>query len=72
MLSCLWDDAYKITFAAITLQWRIQQIHFILYIYFLLGGGGGGVHEMRLYAKGSVGSFGGRKLRYNKIITRKM
>ena len=43
---------------------------------FLLGGGGGGGgggagHEMRLNAKGTVGSFGGRKLIYNKIITRK-
>ena len=31
----------------------------------------GGGHEMRLNAKGTVGSFGGRKLIYNKIITRK-
>ena len=36
------------------------------------GGGGGEGHEMRLNAKGTVGSFGGRKLiYYNKIITRK-
>ena len=34
-----------------------------------IGGGGGGEHEMRLNAKGTVGSFGGRKLIYNKIIT---
>ena len=27
---------------------------------------------MRLNAKGTVGSFGGRKLIYDKIITRKM
>ena len=32
---------------------------------------GGGGHEMRLNAKGIVGSFGGRKLIDNKIITRK-
>ena len=37
---------------------------------FRVGGGGGG-HEMRLNAKGIVGSFGGRKLIDNKIITRK-
>ena len=30
-----------------------------------------GGHEMRLNAKGTVGRFGGRKLIYNKIITRK-
>ena len=35
-------------------------------------GGGGGGHELRLNAKGTVGSFGGRKLIYNKIISRKM
>ena len=29
---------------------------------------GGGGHEMRLNAKGTVGSFGGRKLIYNKIL----
>ena len=29
------------------------------------------VDEMRMNAKGTVGSFGGRKLIYNKIITRK-
>ena len=34
--------------------------------------GGGGCHEMRLNAKGTVGSFGGRKLICNKIITRKI
>ena len=38
----------------------------------MCGGGGGGRHEMRLNAKGTVGSFGGRKLIYNKIITRKI
>ena len=36
------------------------------------GGGGGGegeeAHEMKLNAKGIVGSFGGRKLIYNNII----
>ena len=32
------------------------------------GGGWGAGHEMRLNAKGTVGSFGGRKLMYNKII----
>ena len=37
-----------------------------------LEGGGGGGHEMRLNAKGTVGSFGGRTLIYNKIITRKI
>ena len=31
--------------------------------------GGGGGHEMRLNAKGTVGSFGQGKLIYNKIIT---
>ena len=36
------------------------------------GGGGGERHEMKLNAKGTVGSFGGRKLIYNKIITRKI
>ena len=36
------------------------------------GGGGGGVHEMRLNANGTAGSFGGRKLIYNKIITHKI
>ena len=30
---------------------------------------GGGGYEMRLNAKGTVGSFGGQKLIYNKIIT---
>ena len=35
-------------------------------------GGGGGGHEMKLNAKGNVGSFGGRKLIYNKIIIRKI
>ena len=35
-------------------------------------GGVGGAHEMRLNVKGTVGSFGGRKLIYNKIITRKI
>ena len=34
--------------------------------------GGGGGHEMRLNAKGTVGSFGGRNLIYNKIITQKI
>ena len=34
--------------------------------------GGGGVHEMRLNVKGTVGRFGGRTLIYNKIITRKI
>ena len=33
------------------------------------GGGGGGGHEMRLNAKGTIGSFGQGKLIYNKIIT---
>ena len=33
--------------------------------------GGGGGHEIRLNSKGTVGSFGGQKLIYNKIITRK-
>ena len=33
---------------------------------------GGGGHEMRLNAMGTVRSFGGRKLIYNKIITRKI
>ena len=33
---------------------------------------GGGGHEMRPNAKGTVGSFGGQKLIYNKIITRKI
>ena len=41
-----------------------------------VGGGGGGwglgEHEMRLNANGTGGSFGGRKLIYNKIITRKI
>ena len=32
-------------------------------------GGGGGGHEMRLNAKGTIGSMGGRKLICNKIIT---
>ena len=32
---------------------------------FVRGGGGG--HEIRLNAKGTVGSFGGRKLIYNKF-----
>ena len=27
---------------------------------------------MRVHAKGTIGSFGGRKLIYNKIITRKI
>ena len=40
-------------------QWRILTFH--------LGGGG---HEMKLNAKGTVGSVGGRKLIYNKIIIR--
>ena len=31
-----------------------------------------GAHEMRLNAKGTVGSFGARILIYNKIITRKI
>ena len=31
-----------------------------------------GAHEMRLNAKGTVGNFGGRKLIYNNIITRKI
>ena len=35
-------------------------------------GVGGWVHEMRVNAKGTVGSFGGRKVLYNNIITRKM
>ena len=30
-------------------------------------GGGGGGHEMRLNAKGTVKSFGGQTLIYNKI-----
>ena len=33
------------------------------------GGWEGWVGEMRLNAKGTVGSFGGKKLIYNKIIT---
>ena len=33
---------------------------------------GGGGHQMRLNAKGTVGSFGGRILIYNKIISRKI
>ena len=44
-------------------EWWIQTFHF---------GGGGGGHEMRLNAKGTVESFGGRKLIYNKIINRKI
>ena len=44
------------------MQWRIQTFH--------LGGGGGGGLEMRLSTKGTVGSFEGRKLIYNKIINR--
>ena len=43
-----------------TCQWRIQTFHL-----------GGGAHEMRLNAKGTVGSIGRRILIYNKIITRK-
>ena len=35
-------------------------------------GVGGGGHEIRLNAKGTVGNFEGRKLIYNKIIPRKM
>ena len=35
-------------------------------------GVGGGSHEMTLIAKGTVGSFGGQKKKYNKIITRKI
>ena len=34
-------------------------IFFNLFIYLFLGGGGQGRHEMRLNAKGTVGSFGG-------------
>ena len=34
--------------------------------------GGGGGHEMSLNVKGTVGSFGGQKLIYNLIITRKI
>ena len=48
-------------------QFRIQTFHW--------GGGGGGGgsgHEMGLNVKGTVGSIGGRKLIYNKIITRKI
>ena len=45
----------------VTMQWRIQTFH--------LGGGEGGGHEMRLNAKGTIGSMGGRKLICNKIIT---
>ena len=36
------------------------------------GGGGGGGHEMTVNAKGIVWNFRGRKLIYNKIITRKI
>ena len=34
------------------------------------GGGGGGAHVMRFNAKVTIGSFEGRKLIYNKIISR--
>ena len=34
--------------------------------------GGGGGHEMKMNAKGTVGSLGERKLIYNKIRTRKI
>ena len=44
--------------APLTYQWRIQTFHL------------GRAHEMRLNAKGTVGSFGWRKL-IHKIITRK-
>ena len=36
------------------------------------GGGGGGGGEIKLNAKVTVGSFGGRILIYNKIVTRKI
>ena len=49
-----------------TIQSRIQTLNFEG-----VGGGGGG-HEMRLNTKRTVGSFGGRILIYNKIITRKI
>ena len=39
------------------MQWRIQTFYL------------GGTHVLRLNAKGTVGSFGGRKLIYSKIIT---
>ena len=44
------------------MQWRVQTFHL----------GGGGAHVMRFNAKVTIGSFEGRKLIYNKIISRKI
>ena len=43
---------------------RVQTFH--------LGGWGVGPHVMRFNAKVTIGSFEGRKLIYNKIISRKI
>ena len=51
-------------------QWQIQPFH--LRCVCVCVGGGGAWNEIEVNAKGTVGSFGERKLIYNKIITRKI
>ena len=50
------------------MQWRVQTFHLGVCV----GGGGGGAHVIRFNAKVTIGSFEGRKVIYNKIMSRKI
>ena len=51
-------------------QWRIQTFNLVGGVGW--GGVGWGLHGIKLNAEGTVGSFGGRKVIYNKIINHKI